>query len=249
MFEWLREQHYFSLSLKLWKYYTEPELWLFQPYTVLLLLFSCVKASTGQNSSVKCMSSTLFKSWLWVCEGTLSVLTNNPVCRHDHDFFLFLLPNTCPASISVQPRSQGLSSFPSKATRWEIPGRTFSVLILIKWHYEQFPCFPVGTNRATLVKMNVFHPVGIVVFGDYVYWIDRESRAVMKIKKRGELLGSAVQAAVDDLSDMIVVDARKSTGRDIILILILTVNFEFLITCLHTGLVGIVGRIMFVEIG
>ena len=67
--------------------------------------------------------------------------------------------------------------------------------------------------------MNVFHPVGIVVFGDYVYWIDRESRAVMKIKKRGELLGSSVQAPVDDLSDIIAVDARKSTGRSIILIL------------------------------
>ena len=33
--------------------------------------------------------------------------------------------------------------------------------------------------------MNVLHPVGIVVFGDYVYWIDRESRNVMKIKKGG----------------------------------------------------------------
>ena len=82
--------------------------------------------------------------------------------------------------------------------------------------------------------MNVLHPVGIVVFGDFVYWIDRESRNVMKIKKRGELhgTGSAVQAAVDDLSDMVVVNARKSTGRDIILILNLTVNFQFLIIVL-----------------
>ena len=96
----------------------------------------------------------------------------------------------------------------------------------------------MGTNRATLVEMNVLHPVGIVVFGDYVYWIDRESRNVMKIKKGGELHGSAVQVAVDDLSDMIVVDGRKSTGRDIVVILNLTVNFQFLITCLHTGLVG-----------
>jgi hypothetical protein len=67
--------------------------------------------------------------------------------------------------------------------------------------------------------MNVLHPVGIVVFEDYVYWIDRESRNVMKIKKGGDIQGSAVQAAVDDLSDMIVVDARKSTGRDITLVL------------------------------
>ena len=100
------------------------------------------------------------------------------------------------------------------------------MMIIIKWHYEQFPCFLVGTNRATLVEMNVLHPVGIVVFGDYVYWIDRESRNVMKIKKRGEVLGSAVQAAVDDLSDMIVVDARKSTGRDIILLLKAWVNMN-----------------------
>ena len=90
--------------------------------------------------------------------------------------------------------------------------------------------------------MNVLHPVGIGVFGDYVYWIDRETRNVMNIKKGGEPPGSPVQvqAAVDDLSDMIVVDARKSTGRDIILILILTVKFQFLITCLYIGLVGIV---------
>ena len=124
------------------------------------------------------------------------------------------------------------------------PGNELSpLLILIEWRYEQFPFFFLGTYRATLVEMNLLHPIGIVVFGDFIYWIDRESRNVMKIKKGGKFLGSAVQAAVDDLSDMIVVDARKSTGRDIILILILTVNFEFLITCLHTGLVGIVERI------
>ena len=93
------------------------------------------------------------------------------------------------------------------------------MLILIKWHYEQFPCFLVGTYRATLVEMNVLHPVGIAVFGDYIYWIDRESPNVMKIKKGGKLLESAVQAEVDDLSDIIVVDARKSSGRNIILIL------------------------------
>jgi len=69
----------------------------------------------------------------------------------------------------------------------------------------------------------------------------------MKIKKGGEIPRVPVQAAVDDLSDMIVVDARKSTGRDIILLVNLTVNFRILITCLHTVLVVIVGRIVFVE--
>ena len=83
---------------------------------------------------------------------------------------------------------------------------------------ELFACFLVGTNRATLVEFNVFHPVGIVVFGDYVYWIDRETRFLFKIKKGGEVHGVPVQATGDDLSDMIVVDARKSTGTDIILL-------------------------------
>ena len=105
--------------------------------------------------------------------------------------------------------------------------------ILIKWHYKQFPCFLVGTNRANLVEMNVLHPVGIAMFGDYVYWIDRESRNVMKIKKGGEVPVITVQAAVDDLSDMVVVDATKSTGIDIILILTpkfsLSISIQFLL--------------------
>ena len=97
--------------------------------------------------------------------------------------------------------------------------------------------------------MNVSHPVGIAVFRDYVYWIDHESRNVMKIKKKGEILGSAVKAAVNDLSDMIVVDARKSTGGDIILILNLFVNFQIPVTFLQTVIFVIVGRIIFVETG
>ena len=93
------------------------------------------------------------------------------------------------------------------------------MIILNKWYHELFACFLVGTNRATLVELNVLHPVGIVVFGDYVYWIDRETRNLYKIKKGGEDQVVPVQATVDDLSDMIVVDARKSTGTDIILLL------------------------------
>ena len=74
-------------------------------------------------------------------------------------------------------------------------------------------CCLTGTNRATLVR-NVLNPVGLVVYGSHVYWIDQESRNVMKIKKTGEIHGSTVQGAIDGLSDMVVVDTRKSTGRD-----------------------------------
>ena len=59
----------------------------------------------------------------------------------------------------------------------------------------------------------MLHAVGIVVFEDYVYWIDGMSRNVMKIRKSGDSRMCVVQAAIDDLSDMIVVDTRKITGR------------------------------------
>ena len=44
-----------------------------------------------------------------------------------------------------------------------------------------------------------------------MYWIDRESRNVMKIRK-DDVRGQTVQAAIDDLSDMIVVDTLKTSG-------------------------------------
>ena len=83
----------------------------------------------------------------------------------------------------------------------------------------------------------MLHPVGLVVFGDYVYWIDRESRRVMKIKRQGEIHGSTVQTAIDDLSDIIVVDTRKASGRDHCLELNLTINKHILLTGLRTFLV------------
>lgn len=67
-----------------------------------------------------------------------------------------------------------------------------------------------GMNRATLIETNVLQPVGLAVHGSYVYWIDRESRNVMKIRE-DDVRGRTVQAAIDDLSDMIVVDTLKTS--------------------------------------
>ena len=64
-----------------------------------------------------------------------------------------------------------------------------------------------------MIDTNVLQPVGLAVHRSYVYWIDRESRNVMKIREddvRGR--GRTVQAAIDDLSDMIVVDTLKTSG-------------------------------------
>ncbi|CAH3187845.1 unnamed protein product [Porites evermanni] len=68
-----------------------------------------------------------------------------------------------------------------------------------------------GMNRATLIETNVLQPVGLAVHGSYVYWIDRESRNVMKIRE-DDRRGRTVQAAIDDLSDMIVVDTLKTSA-------------------------------------
>ena len=57
----------------------------------------------------------------------------------------------------------------------------------------------------------MLQPVGLAVHGNYVYWIDSESRNVMRIRE-DERLGEPVQAAIDDLSDMIVVDTLKRSG-------------------------------------
>ena len=61
------------------------------------------------------------------------------------------------------------------------------------------------------MEMTVLQPVGLAVHGNYVYWIDSESRNVMRITE-DERRGEPVQAAIDDLSDMIVVDTLKRSG-------------------------------------
>ena len=66
-------------------------------------------------------------------------------------------------------------------------------------------------NRAILIETNVLQPVGLAVYGSYVYWIDRESHNVMKIRE-DDVRGQTVKAAIDDLSDMIVVDTLKTSG-------------------------------------
>ena len=66
-------------------------------------------------------------------------------------------------------------------------------------------------NRSTLIETKVSQSVGLAVHGNCVYWIDRERRNIMKIRE-DEDFGRAVQAATDDLSDMIVVDTLKTSG-------------------------------------
>ena len=68
-------------------------------------------------------------------------------------------------------------------------------------------------NRRTLIKENIVKPVGLVVYKDYVYWIDKDTRNVVKVKKYNDSSREPVQDYVDDLSDIAVVDITTSTGK------------------------------------
>ena len=71
-----------------------------------------------------------------------------------------------------------------------------------------------------MVERHILNPIGLAVYGNYVYWIDQESRLLKKIEKIGEVsedFGKTVQASINGLTDMIVVDTRKSTGTDVLL--------------------------------
>jgi len=70
-----------------------------------------------------------------------------------------------------------------------------------------------GMNQATLIEKNLLKPVGLVVYKDYVYWIDKDTRNVVKVKKYNDSSREPVQAYVDDLSDIAVVDISTSTDH------------------------------------
>ncbi|XP_068671662.1 low-density lipoprotein receptor-related protein 6-like [Montipora foliosa] len=70
-----------------------------------------------------------------------------------------------------------------------------------------------GMAHNTLVEMNVLSRAGLVVYGNYVYWIDKASRDVMKIKKNDRSRRTLVQTAVSDLYDIAIVDTLKTTDR------------------------------------
>ena len=68
-------------------------------------------------------------------------------------------------------------------------------------------------NRRTLIEENIVKPVGLVVYKDYVYWIDKDTRKVEKVKKYNDSSRELVLNYVDDLSDIAVVDISTSTGK------------------------------------
>ena len=70
-----------------------------------------------------------------------------------------------------------------------------------------------GSNRAILVDLNLLNPSGLAVHGNFVYWVDKNSRNVERTLKTDQNHRKPVQAQIDDLSDLVVVDKTELDGK------------------------------------
>ena len=128
-----------------------------------------------------------------------------------------LEPPTCQKLIALQRRLCCMYCDKGDGVGGCIPMCGFEVCLnemFVIYKECYFVCF-VGRNRATLIEKNILKPVGLVVYKDYVYWIDEDTRNVIKVKKYNDSSREPVQAYVDDLSDIAIVDITTSTGKRI----------------------------------
>lgn len=74
-----------------------------------------------------------------------------------------------------------------------------------------FPFIPVelkcffpsaGANRIVLEDSNILQPVGLTVFENWLYWIDRQQQMIEKIDMTGREGRTKVQARIAQLSDI-----------------------------------------------
>lgn len=63
--------------------------------------------------------------------------------------------------------------------------------------------FPsAGANRIVLEDSNILQPVGLTVFENWLYWIDRQQQMIEKIDMTGREGRTKVQARIAQLSDI-----------------------------------------------
>ena len=63
--------------------------------------------------------------------------------------------------------------------------------------------FPsAGANRIVLEDSNILQPVGLTVFENWLYWIDRQQQMIEKIDMTGREGRTKVQARIVQLSDI-----------------------------------------------
>lgn len=61
---------------------------------------------------------------------------------------------------------------------------------------------PSGGNRIVLEDSNVLQPVGLTVFGNHLYWIDRQQQMIERIEKTGREGRTKIQARIQFLTDI-----------------------------------------------
>lgn len=59
-----------------------------------------------------------------------------------------------------------------------------------------------GANRIVLEDSNILQPVGLTVFENWLYWIDRQQQMIEKIDMTGREGRTKVQARIAQLSDI-----------------------------------------------
>lgn len=59
-----------------------------------------------------------------------------------------------------------------------------------------------GANRIVLEDSNILQPVGLTVFENWLYWIDKQQQMIEKIDMTGREGRTKVQARIAQLSDI-----------------------------------------------
>lgn len=92
---------------------------------------------------------------------------------------------------------------------------SFSILLDLNWYSVvgegmtwptwiiSVECSPFqGANRIVLEDSNILQPVGLTVFENWLYWIDKQQQMIEKIDMTGREGRTKVQARIAQLSDI-----------------------------------------------
>lgn len=61
---------------------------------------------------------------------------------------------------------------------------------------------PAGANRIVIEDSNILQPVGLTVFGNHLYWIDRQQQMIERIDKTTREGRTKIQARITALTDI-----------------------------------------------
>lgn len=60
----------------------------------------------------------------------------------------------------------------------------------------------LGANRIVIADSNILQPVGLTVFGNHLYWIDKQQQMIERIDKTTREGRTKIQARIAYLSDI-----------------------------------------------